>query len=491
MNLNCVPGILVCLILLTTGQALAEPEAETYTVQVAVYKIESDMSEALFDTPPDTDGFFQVPSESSGGSVSERADALLRAEQEKVQEGKRDEPAIALLANPTIKTRAGQDAQLSIIKKIPLAYLEPAACGDVTHFVRKKMFAEVGIRLDVNVASTGKPDVADLRMEYHSLSVGERENIPGMGLDVGRPSVADDIVSATTRVRRGDWVALYRKVPGDGYILLMAQVQPDAEDAATEPESSPPAESSPDVSTQPPDEPEPIIYAVDTSIFRVNGEDGQSILDALEISPDEAPSHGNVNIFRGISACPDNAYDGVKQWFESQDSIDILAGPRMTIQYDPLLSEDLLMPEPGSGLDAHLTPAFRSFIAGARQRTGYILDYISQTPDIVFDPREKVITGGILMGFRLSASDKAETLDMDLAFEHRDLDAVRVAVESKARKSKKQIIVRQDAFRVTVPCTIDGWVGFTYQESGRETHIVILATVNPVPGTVEFVKPVE
>lgn len=204
-----------------------EPEdAATYKVEARIYRVMTNITGngLTSRTLPGLEGVFHIVHEKLN-------DVELVMEGETLTwDGKPepDDPLIILLAKPNIITREELEASISIGQEIPVQYFIKQ--GDL-YDLREVEQQFVGIELGVTVRSWSKKKrIIELNFRFLSTSVTSREELAGVGLNVGRPIINTTSSEGLLTVHDGEWVCYRIPVESKGYLylfLLVTRVQPE------------------------------------------------------------------------------------------------------------------------------------------------------------------------------------------------------------------------------------------------------------------------
>ena len=137
-------------------------------------------------------------------------------------------PRIVLVSKPNILTPEEMEVTITIGQEIPVQYFIKQ--GDL-YDLREVEQQFVGIELGVTARSwSKKKKIIELNFRFLSTSVTSREELAGVGLNVGRPIFNTTSAEGLLTVRDGEWICYRTPVESKGYLyifLLVTRIPPE------------------------------------------------------------------------------------------------------------------------------------------------------------------------------------------------------------------------------------------------------------------------
>ena len=133
-----------------------------------------------------------------------------------------EEAGIKLLAAPRVTVAAGETAGMGIGEPTPLQYLEPV---DATTFKLREL--DMG-ELNLGIRMTFKPelepgsdDLWQVPFQFSATYSPEREAVPGLGFNVGKPIIESVSRDERITLREGEYAAYRTQGPGKSGMLYV------------------------------------------------------------------------------------------------------------------------------------------------------------------------------------------------------------------------------------------------------------------------------
>lgn len=215
------------------GPRIAAPQdnaaspTRTFTIEARFYQVLTNITDDGLNTRtlPGMDGWFQ--------ELHQRLDqvALVMEGTTLAWDGKEepDYPRIIGLSAPSITTRAGEKAILTVGASSPTQYMRPV---EGEQFILETLRSsgnepEIGTMLAVTpkeILEGGATLMMDFAFHYNWIK--DRQKLEGVNLDVGKPILGHVSTESEVQIRLGEWSCYVSPVGSDGAVYVFVRVTP-------------------------------------------------------------------------------------------------------------------------------------------------------------------------------------------------------------------------------------------------------------------------
>ncbi len=403
-------------------------------------------------------------------------------------------PLVTPLARPRIILQPDVLSEVSLQENRTIEYFERVDDAHPELFAHRVGSWTHGIGLKLRISPAGGDHVRVWFRPHASLVMG-REPIDGVGLDVGKPIVSDNVNDAqeiwtSVIVHFGDRLVLSHPLPEDDHLLVLLRVQP---------HPLPPGQDTRKASG--------VQYETHMHVFDVSAKQSKRLLKSLELDDAITPVAGTAQFVSGVKPSKNgpasSELDAVAAWLAERADDHLIAPKTLLGPFEvtsPLGvttdSPDAAprAPRPNEALygallkglfDPHLfqEPDKVAVIAFLREVPPAIPDG-TWAYDINGDGVDEVIPSyrrdmkqwrGSVAGFRLTPAEQPDVVNLEFGYAaQEDMGKWTKTASDKSGDAS----VEQCRFGFDIPVEIGRWVGFTDEMSASRRRILVLVQVD-------------
>jgi len=134
------------------------------------------------------------------------------------------DPRIELIANPKLVTVVGEKAKV-LIGQQGVGYFTPAASGEPNTYVYEHLDTFLGISFEVLLRDVAKEGYVRAFLDFAHNTVGKREKLPGVHLDVGHPFLSVNSFATNVVTQLNRWLAVSESAGGQVTFLTLLKIK--------------------------------------------------------------------------------------------------------------------------------------------------------------------------------------------------------------------------------------------------------------------------